>query len=411
MRILYLTQWFDPEPAFKGEEFVRLLVAQGNHVEVATGFPNYPGGRLYDGFRLRPYVRTKTASAVCLHRLWLFPSHGRSSVGRALNYLSFFISALIFLVLRGGRYDLVYAYHPPITPALAAAIARRLHRFRLIVDIQDLWPDSVMASGMVPARVESILKGLCKFVYSSADRIIAQTDGMRARIISRGIPEDRITRIYNWATYTDRGDLQPCHPPGFEGHINLLYGGNIGQAQSLLHVVRAAQAAGRSVASLRFHIFGSGIERDALTEYLAANPDCNLVLHDPVDRQTMDRIFDEADILVLHLKRDPIYEFTIPSKAQHYLACGKPIVAGIEGEAGQLLQASGAAEVTPSEDIEAMTKSILRFCSITASERSEIGRRGRAFYDENFASDAAIRRTQQVLVDAMSSSNSPMSQA
>ena len=101
MRILYLTQWFDPEPAFKGAQFARALADRGHEVEVATGFPNYPGGKLYSGFRVRP-CRRETIAGLTVHRLALYPSHDRSSLGRIANYLSFFLSALLFGLSRGG---------------------------------------------------------------------------------------------------------------------------------------------------------------------------------------------------------------------------------------------------------------------------------------------------------------------
>lgn len=239
MRILYLTQWFEPEPAFKGEQFADMLAAKGHEVEVATGFPNYPGGKLYAGHRLRPYWRMTTASGRAVHRLWLYPSHDGSTVGRALNYGSFFLSCLLFLLARGRRYDAVYVYHPPLTPALAAILARWFHRYRVIVDVQDLWPDSVLASGMLPKWLGQSLGALCRFVYRAADGIVAQTEGMRDRILAHGAEPERVTRIYNWATYQEGGQKSAAPAERPAGHPSLIYGGNIGQAQSLLHVVRA----------------------------------------------------------------------------------------------------------------------------------------------------------------------------
>lgn len=406
MRILYLTQWFEPEPAFKGQQFAQRLATQGNDVEVATGFPNYPGGKLYAGHRLRPYVRTTTADGLTLHRLWLYPSHDRSAIGRALNYISFFLSCLVFLLVKGGRYDAVYVYHPPLTPSLAAVLAAKLYRFRIVMDVQDLWPDSVAASGMASSAVSKFLSKLCRFVYRGVDQIIAQTDGMRARIIERGVPAAKVTRIYNWATYRER-DTQPrIRPETFADHVNLVYGGNVGQAQALMHVVAAAQEAARAFPKLRLHIFGSGIERDVLMHHLRDRSDSNLVLHAPVDRHDMDRIFDEADILIMHLRRDPLYEFTMPSKAQHYLACGKPIVAGIEGETARILSSSGAALVSPPEDAERMARSIVEFCSLHPSEREALGKKAREFYLANFDMKNAIACTQRVLCSATTNERS-----
>ena len=122
MKILYLTQWFEPEPNIvKGPAFIRALMAAGHDVETVTGFPNYPTGRIYPGYRLRP-IHREFIDGVPVVRLPLYPSHSLSSLGRAANFLSFFVSALVYGLLKVGRSDIIYVYHPPITVGLAAAL-------------------------------------------------------------------------------------------------------------------------------------------------------------------------------------------------------------------------------------------------------------------------------------------------
>lgn len=402
MRILYLTQWFDPEPAFKGAQFARALADRGHEVEVATGFPNYPGGKLYPGFRVRPY-RRETVAGLTVHRLALYPSHDRSSLGRIANYLSFFLSVLIFGLRRGGRYDAVYVYHPPLTPALAAALFCRWHKKAFIVEIQDLWPDSVAASGMGNARIIAILDRLCGFVYARAGRIIAQSRGMQARLELRGVPAEKLTTIFNWATYSDAAKIPvpEAVAKAFSGRINIVYGGNLGQAQNLEIVVRAAIRAQAEVPAIRLHLIGDGVERDRLAALVAHEGAADVVrLFPPVPRDPMDRIFDAADILVLHLNDDPLYDITIPSKTQHYLACGKPIVAGVGGDAAAILRDSGAALISAPEDIAAMAASMTRIARLSPDERTAMGQRGFSYYRRQFAFDQAIDKTMDVISQA-----------
>jgi glycosyltransferase involved in cell wall biosynthesis len=408
MRILYLTQWFEPEPAFKGAQFAEELARRGFDVEVATGFPNYPGGRLYPGYKLRPYRMDGTAGEIPVHRLWLYPSHNRSPLRRALNYLSFFLSSLIFGLVRGWRYDIVYVYHPPITPSLAMALISRLYGFRLILDIQDLWPDSVAASGMASKRTSRILERICRFVYRRADHIITQSDGMRQRLIDRGVPSAKISRIYNWATYRPNAAVAAGQmPDDFADAVNVVYGGNLGQAQALMHVVRAAEVARHVVPTLRLHFFGDGIERDMLLRSVEAHPGADARIHGPVDRQRMDRVFDHADILIMHLKRDPLYEFTIPSKTQHYMACAKPIIAGINGEAAIILEQSGGAVVCPPEDDRALAAALIELGRLSASQRQTMGRRARDHYQAHFSMASAIDQTVAIFGLAQSASARP----
>lgn len=393
MRILYITQWFDPEPAFKGLDFAKALAAAGHDVEVATGFPNYPGGTLYPGFSLRPY-RRDDMDGISVHRLFLYPSHDRSSLGRALNYLSFFLSVLAFGLLRGRRYDAVYVYHPPITPGLAAALFTRIWRRRLVIEIQDLWPDSVGASGMANQRVIALLGRLCRFVYRAADIVVPQSDGMRRRLIERGVPEAKLNRIYNWATY----EPGPAEAPDmFADHINIVYGGNLGQAQALDRLVDAFDIARRDTPALRLHLFGDGIERDRLARRAAERADGGLHLHPPVSRDRMDRIFDAADILAVHLKDDPLYQITIPSKTQHYLACGKPIIAGLSGEAADILRRSGAAIVCAPGDVAAMAEGLRTLADMSPEERRSMGQRARVYYEDHFSMGRAVEQTLRLI--------------
>lgn len=403
MRILYLTQWFDPEPAFKGAAFARALADAGHDVEVATGFPNYPGGKIYPGYRIRPYSR-ETIEGLTVHRLPLYPSHDSSPLGRMLNYLGFFVSTLIFGLLKGGRYDLVYVYHPPVTPALAASLFCTMRRQPFVVEIQDLWPDSVNTSGMANPHIVGMLKRACDFVYRRAACVIAQSDGMKAELARRGVPDDRLTTVFNWATYRPAlpGQTMPERIAAtFAGRLNLVYGGNIGQAQQLDVLIKAAIAAQARFPAIRLHLVGDGIDRAELQAMvLQAGADDAIVFHDPVDRDAMDRVFDTADILAMHLMDDPLYLITIPSKTQHYLACGKPVVAGLPGEAGTILRRSGAADVVAPGDPDALAAAMIRVCEQTEEGRAAMSAAGRRYYDEHFSFAAAIEATGAVVTRA-----------
>ena len=402
MRILFLTQWFEPEPAFKGATFANALKARGHDVEVATAFPNYPGGKLYRGYKVRPYQRD-LVDGLTVHRLAIWPSHNASSLGRIANYVSFFLSTLLFGLLRAYKYDLVYVYHPPITPSVAAGIFCSLYRKPLVVEIQDLWPDSVAASGMVGKTIPRVLNSVCNFVYNRASQIIPQSDRMLERIAERGVPRSKLTRLYNWATYED-GDtpIPESTRLAFAGKFNVVYGGNMGQAQALSDLVEATVIAAKTRPEVHLHLFGNGIERDLVMAEAARLGPNHVTLHPSVDRRTMDRVFDQADVLIAQLNADPLYEITIPSKVQHYLAVGKPIIAGLRGEAAHVLDQSGAAIVCPPQDIEAMAQAILELASLPAEDRRLMGSYGRRFYDATFGFERAIDETLAVIAKATS---------
>ncbi len=406
MRILFVTQWFDPEPIFKGSSFVDALSAKGHDVEVATAFPNYPGGKLYPGFRLRPYQRDRIGEMV-VHRLFVWPSHDKSSLGRVLNYASFFLSSLMFGLLCGGRYDLVYVYHPPITPAVAATLFCRIHGKPFVVEIQDLWPDSVAVSGMAGSRITALLDRLCGYVYRHATHLILQSDGMLAALALRGVSTAKMTRIYNWSTYLSSRNGVDMVDAGlldsFEGRLNLVYGGNIGQAQALASVVDAVALAAVDHPEIHLHIFGNGIEREPLNQYISRHAPGLATIHPGLPRDLMDRVFDLADGLVLHLSGDPLYAITIPSKVQHYLSCGKPIIAGLSGEAAELLERSGAALVVPPRDVAGLARAIARWAGFSPAELDALGSAGRTFYSASLDFGRAIDQTDEVVTRAYAS--------
>jgi putative colanic acid biosynthesis glycosyltransferase WcaI len=406
MRIMYLTQWFDPEPGIiKGLKFVRAIEAAGHEVTVVTGLPNYPTGRLYPGYRLR-LLQRETIEGVKVVRLPLYPSHDASSVRRSLNYLSFFLSALLYGLLRRERFDLAYVYHPPITVGLAAALAGTVRRLPFVLDIQDLWPDTVAATGMAGAgRLTGALGTACQFVYRRASTLIVQSEGMRRTLIERGVAASKVTTIRNWA------DAELGPPTGRETtparRFTVVYGGNLGRAQALETVLDAAAIVGRARDDIEIVLYGDGVEAEALREKAAALGITTLRLAPRVSKAEILDIFARADALLLHLRDHPLFAITIPSKTQAYLAMGRPIVAGIAGEAAELLRDSGAALVTPPGDPEALARAILAMADLPPERREAMGEAGRRYYHARLSFRRAMDRTLALLEGTQERGRSP----
>ena len=148
VKILLLTQWFDPEPTFKGLLFAKTLRDKGYDVEVLTGFPNYPGGKVYKGYKISLYQK-EIIDGIIIHRVPLYPSHDGSALKRIFNYVSFSLSSILIGLIKTRNIDVIYSYHPPLTTALSAVILGFFKRIPFVVDIQDLWPDTLIATGMI----------------------------------------------------------------------------------------------------------------------------------------------------------------------------------------------------------------------------------------------------------------------
>ncbi len=396
MRILYLTQWFEPEPhVIKGLRFVRALQAAGHEVTVVTGFPNYPTGRLYPGYRLKPIQRERI-EGVDVVRLPLYPSHDTSSLRRSLNYLSFFFSALAYLLVRREPFDRAYVYHPPITVGLAAAVAGLVRRLPFILDIQDLWPDTLAAVGMTGGRrLTRPIGWLCRFVYWRAKAIVAQSEGMRATLAARGVPAEKLITIYNWAD-AEPSNIDQAAPLAAHRFV-VVYGGNLGKAQGLGTVLEAAARLRDLRPDIQIRLYGDGVEAASLREQARVLDLRNLEIHAQIGKAEINEVFARADALLVHLTDHPLFTITVPSKIQAYLATGRPIAAGIAGEGARLLGESGAAMVAPPGDPGALAAAIAALADTPADARRRMGMRGRNYYLRNLAFHRGVHRTLRLL--------------
>jgi colanic acid biosynthesis glycosyl transferase WcaI len=186
--ILLLSQWFEPEPALKGLLFARALKNEGHDVEVITGFPNYPGGRVNPSYRIKLFQR-EVIDGIPVLRVALFPSHDASAGRRVLNYTSFAISVAVLGPFLSRRPDVIYAYHPPLTVGMAAAVLGLIKRAPFVYDVQDLWPDTLAATGMMRAQFPlKVIEEVARWVYRRAAHVVAQSPGFAARLAERGVP-------------------------------------------------------------------------------------------------------------------------------------------------------------------------------------------------------------------------------
>ena len=397
-RIIYLSQLFDPEPTFKGHDFVARLEASGFAVEVVTGFPNYPGGTIYDGYRIRPLAR-ETMGATPVTRLAIYPSHDRSAVRRMACYFSFMVTAFLYLTLRARRADLVYVYYPSLTAGLAAVAAKLFRRTPVIIDIQDMWPDSLGSSGMMQNRVLlRAVNAACTLLYRNVDHIIVLSPGFKALLIARGVPADKISIVYNWAEESDApvaGDLPAGFSPGDD--FRVLFAGNMGAAQALDTVLDAAAQTQGTHPGCIYYFMGGGVERDRLAAAEQERGLANVRFLPRVPLSDVQRFLAAADALLVHLSDDPLYRITIPSKTQAYLYAGRPILMGVAGDAAALVHAADAGYAFPPEDAAALADRVGDLIADGAERRAQMGANGRAYYDCHLRRASAIGMTSDLI--------------
>ncbi len=400
MRILLLTQWFQPEPQFKGLPLAQALTKLGHEVEVLTGFPNYPGGKLYPGYRLKLWQRD-TIKGIKVTRAFLYPSHDKSAFRRILNYSSFALSSAL-MVFSIRRPDVVYVYCPPMTAAAAAVALRFIRRVPYVIDIQDLWPDTLASTGMVNNQVIMSLVGAwSKFAMQFAAALVVLSPGFKQRLEERQV-RPRIYVIPNWAPpeIEEQARAVVGKNSGKDRSFNILFAGNMGKAQALETVIEAAQRLKTEAPWVRFTFIGGGVEVDNLRAACKSKEIDNVTFLKARAPQDMGPVFAEADALLVHLRDDPLFAITIPSKTQAYLAIGRPILMGVRGDAAKLVELAGAGINFTPEDPTSLAAAVVTLSGLSVEARNAMGAAGSAFYNDNLSFDKGVKNLEGVLVSA-----------
>jgi glycosyltransferase involved in cell wall biosynthesis len=393
-RILLLTQWFDPEPTFKGLVFARELVAQGFEVEVVTGFPNYPGGKLYSGYKVK-LIQREVIDGVKVTRVPLYPSHGQSGIGRVLNYASFAATSLFYGLFGARKPDVIYAYHPPLTVGMSAALIRMFRRVPVVYDIQDMWPDTLKATGMFSnEKALRLVSRVCDWVYRRVDQIVVLSPGFRRLLIERGVPAAKIDVIYNWCAEDMVCTADAGKPGNFPGAdtFRVLFAGNMGKAQALDALMEAAAILKQRAANVSLVFLGGGVEVSRLQAVAQQRQLDNVIFLPGVPMAEVGAYLASADALMVHLKKDPLFTITIPSKTQAYMAAGKPLIMAVEGDAAQLVRDADCGVIAEPQNPLALADACIELSLLSEQTRSEMGQRGAEFYRQKLSLKVGVQR-------------------
>jgi len=401
MKILMLTQLFQPEPNhLKGISFAKELLRLGHQVEVMTGFPNYPGGKIYPGYEQKWCMR-ETMDGVRVIRVPLFPDHSSSCFRRILCYVSFALSACIPGVLLVNKPDVVHVYQGPATLALPAMLLRLLYNVPYILDIQDLWPESVLSSGMINVSfVSSWLNAWCNLTYKMAARIVVLSPGYKSILIDRGVPESKIEVVYNWCDEARMLSTLECEstddPYELYGRFNIIYAGNIGKVQALDSVIDAAALLQTHFPKIQFVFVGGGVDAERIKNiaYDSQMTNVKFIPHLSIDK--IGSILTKADALIIHLQDAPLCRIGIPQKTQAYLASGRPIIMAVRGDSAELVRKAQAGILCNPEDAGSIANAVVSLYKMTPGERDEMARNGRKYYERYLSFEVGARHMASV---------------
>lgn len=401
MRLLVVTQYFWPE-VFRINDLVAEMVARGHQVTVLTGCPNYPDGAVFPDYAANPQAFRDYNGAQVVRVPML--TRGRGGLRLMLNYAIFAASATVMGLykLRGRSFDAIFAYEPsPITIGLPAAALRALKRAPLAFWVLDLWPETLQAIGVVRSRIVLGLVGsLVRFIYKRCDLILAQSRSFIPQIRRYAAADSQIAYFPSWAesVFADQHAAPAPEIPVLADGFNIMFAGNIGEAQDFPAVIDAAERL-RANVRLRWLIVGDGRMAAWLADEVRRRRLHDQVLllgRHPVER--MPSFFRSADALLLSLKNEPIFAMTIPGKLQSYLAAGIPVLAMLNGEGAQVVTRAGAGLACAAGDGAALAEAVQRMMALSPQQRADMGRKGLAISAQEFDRDRLMDQLEQWFV-------------
>lgn len=404
MRVLILTQLFQPEPNhLKGLSFAKALIRHGHTVDVLTCYPNYPGGKLYTGYSMGLKLR-ENIEGVHINRIAHYLDHTTSGFKRIASYISFAAMASIIGPLLVQRPDVIHVYQGPATLCITAMLFKYIYRVPYVLDIQDIWPDSVTASGMLMfQRGLSILDTWCNSTYRMARKIVVLSEGYARTLVKRGVPSEKIEVVHNWCNEDEmlpgNGYTREIPGPEGTGKFNIMFAGNMGKVQALETVLFAAHELRDELPDAQFCLIGDGVELCHLKQLatrLALN-NVNFISRQPV--HIIGQILSRADALLIHLKDDPLSRIGIPQKTQAYMAVGKPVIMAVKGNSAELIERSGGGIVCEPESPTAIADAVRMLVRMTPEERKAIGDSGRSFYARELSFSVGASRMISILED------------
>lgn len=403
MRILLISQYFWPEE-FRINELAAMMAERGHQITVLTGIPNYPGGRYFPGYGCLRQKKQRY-KGIDIVRVPLISRGKGGHIRLALNYLSFALTGCLLgpIKCRDG-YDAVFVYEPsPITVGLPAIVMKRFKSAPILFWVQDLWPESLVATGSVHSNVIlKIVDVLVRFIYARCDRILVQSRSFVDAIVRLGVEPSKIEYFPNSAEAlfdNARGSITEIPDVQFPEGFRIMFAGNIGAAQDFETILKTAELL-REREDIHFVIVGDGRMLPWVREQLNIRGlarTVHLLGRHPLD--SMPAFYARADVMLVTLRKDPIFALTIPAKVQSYLACSRPIVAALDGEGARVVEESGAGLVCSAEDPQSLAKTILTVYNMKREEREEMALRGRTYFENNFKSDILLHRLIKWLVE------------
>jgi colanic acid biosynthesis glycosyl transferase WcaI len=412
MRILYLSQYFPPEAGAtqtRAYEMARNLLRLGHAVTMIAEVPNHPSGIIPPAYRGKLVERSQLEGIEVI-RVWVKASPIKSFRNRMLFYLSYMAGAsLAGLLLAHGRYDLIYASSPPLFVGAAALALSALRRIPMLFEVRDLWPESAVALGELSnPRAVAWATRLEEACYRRARVIIVVTEGIRQRLLQRGLVGDKVHLIPNGAN-VDLFHFDPGARRRVRQELSLgekfvaIYAGIHGVAQGLETMVEAARRL-QADSQIHFLLVGDGPKKAELVELVRQYKLANVTLLDEQPRPAIPALLSAADAAVIPLRKLEIFKGALPSKMFDSWACERPVLLSVDGEARQVMEAARGGVFVEPEDPQALAQAILELRR-QPELRQQMGNRGRSFTERHYSRRAQAEQLAGIMQAVLKSEN------
>lgn len=394
MRILVVSQYFWPEN-FKINDFCLGLKERGHEVTVLTGIPNYPKGEFAEGYGFWK-KNDEEWNGIKIYRSKLFP-RGRGGIRLMLNYISFVFFGAIKSFFIKGDFDKILVYEPsPITVGIPAMIISKRKKIPYYFWVQDLWPESLTAAGGINNKlILFIFDKITRLIYRNSEKVLVQSEGFIQYIIDQGISKDKIiyypnsTENFYKPLEASQEYIDKLPVAGFK----LMFAGNFGEAQSIDTLLQAAKIIKEINDKIHWIFLGDGRQKEHIINQIKINVLSNNVhLLGSFPPESMPGFFACADALVVSLKKDKIFSLTIPSKIQSYMACGKPILASLDGEGAKVIEQSQSGFISPPDDALLLAENIMKLYELSVSDRVIIGENAIKYFQNQFERELLLDR-------------------
>lgn len=395
MKILVVTQYFWPEE-FRINDICKGLKEAGHEVEILTGLPNYPTGKIFDGYS---YFKRgpKEYEGMKIRRVGMVARGKNSSIKLALNYLSFMVSASIRVIsLMFKKYDRIFVFQvSPLTTAIPAIVLSKVKKIPSYIYIQDLWPETFYSIVNISnEKIRKVMKNVCNKIYDAFDKLLIASQGYEDILVKEGIEKEKLEYFPQWAEdfYSNKEITEEVR-----NEFVVTFAGNIGKAQSVDTIIEAANLA-KDNKDIKWQILGDGSEFEYIKSLVNKySLDENVKLLGRKPASDMPKYFSSSDALIVTLKDEDILRVTLPAKVQSYMASGKPILAAISGEGNRTIKDSQCGLVGEAEDHTKLYENVIKLFNMSKEERNALGKNGKEYFNNNFTREKLLNQLELIM--------------